>query len=399
MRFVEVILPLALPRTFTYKAGDAELQPGMRVAVPFGRTRIYTALVIETHDNAPTLYEARDIEQVLDTQPIVTDIQIAHWFWIASYYMCTIGEVYRSAMPSGLLLESETLLSAAPDADSDLSLSPDEQAIQAALTRQSSLSVREVSALLNKKRVFPVLQGMLAKNLVRLREEIQDAYKPKLVRYIRLAEAFDDPENLQPLLEELKNARKQRDLVLSYFQLKARDRKPIAVNLLLEHAAGSAVALKSLVEKGIFESYQLQQDRQVFDGSVREDRLELSVAQQEAFEAIRVSFQSHDVTLLHGVTASGKTEIYVQLIERFLEEDRSVLYLLPEIALTTQLVERLRWHFGEKVTVFHSGFSNNERVEAWQRVLEGSPKARIIIGARSALFLPFRHLGLIIVDE
>ncbi|UMY64394.1 MULTISPECIES: primosomal protein N' [unclassified Flavobacterium] len=399
MRFVEVILPLALPRTFTYKAGDAELQPGTRVAVPFGRTRIYTALVIETHDNAPTLYEARDIEQVLDTHPIVTDIQIAHWFWIASYYMCTIGEVYRSAMPSGLLLESETLLSAAPDTDSDLSLSPDEQAIQAALTRQSSLSVREVSALLNKKRVFPVLQGMLAKNLVRLREEIQDAYKPKLVRYIRLAEAFDDPENLQPLLEELKNAPKQRDLVLSYFQLKARDRKPIAVNLLLEHAAGSAVALKSLVEKGIFESYQLQQDRQVFDGSVREDRLELSVAQQEAFEAIRVSFQSHDVTLLHGVTASGKTEIYVQLIERFLEEDRSVLYLLPEIALTTQLVERLRWHFGEKVTVFHSGFSNNERVEAWQRVLEGSPKARIIIGARSALFLPFRHLGFIIVDE
>ncbi len=399
MRFVEVILPLALPRTFTYKAGDAELQPGTRVAVPFGRTRIYTALVIETHDNAPTLYEARDIEQVLDTQPIVTDIQIAHWFWIASYYMCTIGEVYRSAMPSGLLLESETLLSAAPDANSDVSLSPDEQVIQAALARQSSLSVREVSALLNKKRVFPVLQGMLAKNLVRLREEIQDAYKPKLVRYIRLAEAFDDPENLQPLLEELKNAPKQRNLVLSYFQLKARDRKPIAVNLLLEHAAGSAVALKSLVEKGIFESYQLQHDRQVFDGSVREDRLELSTAQEDAFEAIRVSFQSHDVTLLHGVTASGKTEIYVQLIERFLEEDRSVLYLLPEIALTTQLVERLRWHFGEKVTVFHSGFSNNERVEAWQRVLEGSPKARIIIGARSALFLPFRHLGFIIVDE
>jgi len=399
MRFIEVILPLALPRTFTYKTGEAELQPGVRVAVPFGRTRIYTGLVVERHDNAPTLYDAREIEQVLDQQPIVTEIQIAHWFWIASYYMCTIGDVYRSAMPSALLLESETLLSASGEPGTEMSLSADEKTIQAALERQSSLSVREVSALLNKKRIFPVLQGMLAKNLVRLREEIQETYKPKLVRYIRLAPDFDDPDNLQPLLEELKNAAKQRALVLSYFQLNARDKKPVAASQLLEHSASGPAALKGLVDKGIFEVYQLQQERMVFDGSVREDALVLSEAQQDAFEAIRVSFQQHDVTLLHGVTASGKTEIYIQMIERFLEEDFSVLYLLPEIALTTQLVDRLRWHFGEKVTVFHSGFSNNERVEAWQRVLEGSPKARIVIGARSALFLPFRKLGFIIVDE
>lgn len=399
MRFIEVILPLSLPRTFTYKAGETELQPGVRVAVPFGRTRIYTGLVVERHDNAPTLYEAREIEQVLDQQPVVTEIQIAHWFWIASYYMCTIGEVYRSAMPSALLLESETLLSASGDSETEMSLSADEKTIQAALERQSSLSVREVSALLNKKRIFPILQGMLAKNLVRLREEIQEVYKPKLVRYIRLAPDFDDPDNLQPLLEELKNASRQRALVLSYFQLQAREKKPITPNQLLEHSGSGPGALKGLVDKGIFEAYQLQQERMVFDGSVREDALVLSAAQQDAFEAIRVSFQQHDVTLLHGVTASGKTEIYIQMIERFLEEDFSVLYLLPEIALTTQLVDRLRWHFGEKVTVFHSGFSNNERVEAWQRVLEASPKARIVIGARSALFLPFRKLGFIIVDE
>lgn len=399
MRFVEVILPLALPRTFTYKSGGATLVPGMRVAVSFGRTRIYTGLVVDRHDNAPTLYEAKDIEQVLDTQPIVTDVQIAHWFWIASYYMCTIGEVYRSAMPSALILESETLLSTSDAPGSGQALSADELAIQAALERKSSLSIREVSALLNKKRIFPVLQGMLAKNLVKLREEIQDTYKPKLVRYVRLAPAFDDPDNLQPLLEELKNAAKQRAIILSFFQLKAREKQPIAVQQLLEHSGAGATVLKGLVEKGILEVYHLQQERMAFDGPMREEALVLSDAQAEAFEAIRVSFRSHDVTLLHGVTASGKTEIYVRLIEKFLEEDRSVLYLLPEIALTTQLVERLRWHFGEQVTVFHSGFSNNERVEAWQRVLEGSPKARIVIGARSALFLPFRRLGFIIVDE
>lgn len=400
--FAEVILPLALPKTFTYKISEAEaalLRPGMRVAVPFGHSRIYTALVVELHDNKPNLYEAKDIEQILDEAPVVTEIQVAHWFWIASYYMCPVGDVYRSAMPSALLLESETIISAAPEAEERPDLTDDEYLIREALDRQSSLSVREVSAILNKKRIFPVLQRMLAKNVVRLREEIQESYKPKLVRYIRLAPEFDDPDNLQPLLEELKNAKKQKELILSFFHLKAKEKKPISVRQLLEHSASGDTSLKGLVNKGVFQEYHLQEDRVRFNGSSREDALELSAPQQTALEAITASFETKDVTLLHGVTASGKTEIYFRLIERFISEGKQVLYLLPEIALTTQLVSRLRWHFGEKVTVFHSGYSNNERVEAWQHVLQNAPKAQIVIGARSALFLPFRNLGLIIVDE
>ena len=403
MYFVEVILPLSLAKTFTYSVSETEyhyIKKGMRVAVPFGKSKIYTALVIETHENKPALYDAKEIHQILDEKPIVTEIQIAHWRWIASYYMCAIGDVYRGAMPSALLLESETIISQKQDGFVDESLLSDEEyLIYEALQQQSSLKVQDIMHILNKKNIFPVIQKLVDKNILVLQEEVQETYAPKLVRYVKLHSKYESNEGLGELLEVLKNANKQKEIVLSYFQLSASEKKPISVKKLIEAANSTSTIVKALIEKEIFEEYYIQVDRVNFSGKTKEEQLQLSEAQQMAFEEIKNSFAQKEVCLLHGVTSSGKTEIYIKLIEEYIKKEKQVLYLLPEIALTTQLVARLRDYFGNKVAVYHSKYSNNERVEVWQQVLERSPKAQIVIGARSALFLPFSNLGLVIVDE
>lgn len=408
MYFVEVILPLSLAKTFTYRISETEfhyIKKGMRVAVPFGKSKMYTALVIATHQNQPTLYEAKEIHQILDEKPIVTEIQIAHWQWISTYYMCAIGDVYRGAMPSALLLESETVITHKQDVFVDESqLSDDEFLVYQALQQQSSLKVQDIIAILNKKNIVPVLQKLIDKNILVLEEEIQESYKPKLVRYVRLHSKYESNTGLSELIETLKNANKQREIVMSYFQLSATEKtrgeaKPITVKKLIEVANSSSAVVKALIEKEIFEEYFIQEDRVNFAGKAQEKALLLSQAQQTAFNGIKDSFTQKEVCLLHGVTSSGKTEIYIKLIEEYLVTGKQVLYLLPEIALTTQLVGRLRAYFGDKVAVFHSKYNNNERVEVWKQVLENSPKTQILIGARSALFLPFYQLGFIIVDE
>ena len=403
MHFVEVILPLSLSKTFTYCVSEAEydyIKKGMRVAVPFGKNKIYTALIIEVHQNKPALYEAKEIHQILDESPIVTEIQIAHWQWIASYYMCAIGDVYRGAMPSALLLESETIISQKTTVFVDESLLSDEEfLVYEALQQQSSLKVQDIMSILNKKNIFPVIQKLVDKNILVLQEEIQESYVPKLVRYVKLHSKYESNEGLGELLEILRNANKQKEIVLSYFQLTASEKKPITVKKLIEVANSTSAVVKALIDKEIFEEYYIQVDRVNFSGKTREKQLQLSQAQQIAFEAIKDKFIEKEVCLLHGVTSSGKTEIYIKLIEDYLTTGKQILYLLPEIALTTQLVGRLRDYFGNKVAIFHSKYSNNERVEVWRQVLVASSKAQIVIGARSALFLPFSNLGLVIVDE
>ncbi len=403
MHFVEVILPLSLAKTFTYSVSESEynyVKKGMRVAVPFGKSKIYTALVIELHQNKPALYEAKEIHQILDEKPLVNEIQIAHWQWIASYYMCAIGDVYRGAMPSALLLESETIISQKLESFVDESLlTDDEFLIYQALQQQSSLKVQDIMNILNKKNIFPVIQKLIDKNILVLQEEMLETYTPKLIRYVKLHSKYDSNEGLGELLEVLKSANKQKEIVLSYFQLSASEKKPITVKKLIEAAKSTSAIVKVLIDKEIFEEYYIQVDRVNFSGKTKEELLQLSEAQQTAFEEIKESFVQKEVCLLHGVTSSGKTEIYIKLIEQYIKEEKQILYLLPEIALTTQLVGRLRDYFGHKVAVFHSKYSNNERVEVWQQVIEHSPKAQIVIGARSALFLPFSNLGLIIVDE
>ncbi|SNB31602.1 Primosomal protein N [Flavobacterium psychrophilum] len=400
--FIQVILPLTLPQTFTYSVSEAEfeyLKIGMRVAVPFGKSKFYTGLVLELHHNAPTLYEAKEIHQIVDQKPIVTEVQLQHWQWIASYYMCTLGEVFRCALPSALQLESETIISAKKDfIINENELSDEEYLLVEALKQQSSLKISEVTSVLNKKKVLPIIQQLLAKNVITLQEEMIEEYKPKLVRYIRLFSQFNSNDKLEELLLVLKNAQKQKEILLSYFQLQATTKKPISVKGLTEFSGGTLAVIKALIDKEIFEEYYIQEDRVSFD-DVNISQIVLSEPQDKALSAIETVFASKEVCLLHGITASGKTEVYIKLVEKFLEQKKQCLYLLPEIALTTQLVSRLTKHFGNKVAVFHSKYSNNERVEVWNQVLNSSKKAQIVIGARSALFLPFQDLGFIIVDE
>lgn len=399
--FIEAVLPLAVPKPFTYAVTEAEyafLQNGMRVAVPFGRNKIYTGLVVGKHQNPPQLYQAKEIHQILDETPLVTETQLAHWQWIANYYMCSIGEVYKSAMPSGFLLESETLITSRSEFDPQQEeLTDDEYLIYEALQKQSALKVQEVVSILNKKTIFPTINKLIAKNAVSLQEEITEKYKPKTIRYIRMQPELMREDMLAELIEMLSRAQKQREAVMQYFQLQASEKKPVSVKKLTDSGI-TAATIKSLVDKEIFEEYHLEEDRVQFEGD-DDAGFGLSPKQQKAFDEIKSSFSGKDVTLLHGITSSGKTEIYIKLIEEYIAKGKQVLYLLPEIALTTQLVVRLTAYFGNQVAVFHSKYSNNERVETWQQVLGGSDKAKVVIGARSALFLPFQDLGLIIIDE
>jgi len=313
--------------------------------------------------------------------------------------MCSIGEVFRAALPSTLLLESETIISSKHnEAVEELNLTDDEFLIFEALQHQSSLKVNDVMTILNKKNIFPLLQKLIDKNIITLQEEIQENYKPKLVKYIKLHQNYTSNESLNELLNSLK-AKKQSELLLGYFQLQAVEKKPISAKQLLEFSKVSSAVLKVLVDKAIFEEYHLIQDRTDFDALDLNENLVLSPAQQKALDEIKLQFEQKEICLLHGVTSSGKTEIYCQLIQEMMKTDKQILFLLPEIALTTQLLSRLRKFFGNKVAVFHSKYSNNERVEVWNQVLENSPKAQVVIGARSAMFLPFSNLGLVIVDE
>lgn len=400
--FIEVILPLAVPNFFTYAVNEAEfgfIQPGMRVAVPFGRNKVYTAVVAGKHKNPPQLYTAKEIHQLLDDVPVVTKEQLQHWDWIASYYMCSVGEVYRSALPSGLLLESETIITSQKDFNSnDAELTDEEYLIYEALQTQSALKIQEVASILNKKTVFPVINRLISKSAIALQEEITEKYKPKKIRYIRLMPEFLQENQLSNLMDLLSRAEKQREAVMHYFQLQASEKKPVSVKRLTESSSATAAVIKALVDKEIFEEYYIEEDRVQFSKSA-DAEFTLSEKQHEAFVAVKDSFAENQVTLLHGITSSGKTEIYIKLIEEFLKQDRQVLYLLPEIALTTQLVARLTAYFGNQVAVYHSKYTNNERIEVWQQVLVQSDKAKVIIGARSALFLPFKNPGFIVIDE
>ncbi|MBQ0116397.1 MAG: primosomal protein N' [Flavobacterium sp.] len=400
--FVEVILPLPLPKTFTYAVNESEfnfIEPGMRVAVPFGKSKTYTALVVDVHRNKPETYDAKDILVVIDEQPLVNDFQIKLWKWISSYYMCGLGDVYKTALPSSFILESETLITHNFDQSTDISiLTDDEYLVYQALQLQSSLRLTEVEKIVSKKNVFPLVKDLIEKGIIFLEDELIDKYKPKQVRYIKLHPDFETADGLQLLLDQLGRSQKQKEVVLRYFQLQATTKKPISVKDLIELSESNSTVIKAIVDKGFFVSYFLQEDRVTFKDATQ-THIELSDAQQKALDDIILSFEDFNTTLLHGVTASGKTEIYIKLIEQMLQSGKQVLYLLPEIALTTQLVQRLVAYFGNQVAVYHSKYSNNERVEVWNQVLSCSEKARIVIGARSALFLPFSNLGLIVIDE
>ncbi|MBL7473165.1 replication restart helicase PriA [Robertkochia sediminum] len=400
--FTDVILPIPIAHTFTYELTDEQasrLVPGCRVAVPFGKNKIYTGLVYTLHHERPSRYEAKPIDQILDAIPVVTAQQLSHWEWISSYYMCTLGEVFRAAIPPALLLESETLVmrNDAFSGDEE-ALKDDEWLVFEALQHQAVLKVQEVSAIIDRKNVLPVLKRLMDKGVVRVQEEVHEQYKPKLVRYVRLHDRYTTDEALAELLNALNRAPKQKTVVLTLFQLQTSGEEHITLKSLKERSGAADGAIRALIDKEVLEDYHLQQDRIVYEGETQDSKT-LNKYQEQALNEIQEYFTHKEVVLLHGVTASGKTEVYVKLIEEALNRGEQVLYLLPEIALTTQLIDRLRNYFGHRVGVYHSRYNIHERVEVWNQVLEAGEKSQVVLGARSAMLLPFSKLGLVIVDE
>jgi len=403
--FVDVILPIPVDNAFTYRISEAEysfIKPGMRLAVPFGKSKIYTSMALGVHQNEPRIYEAKEIEQILDETPIVHPEQLTFWKWMAEYYMCTLGEVMRAALPGAFLLESETIIkrivknSSQPHLDV---LDEEAEMILQAFENKPILRVSEVMQLLGKKRVLPSIKTLIDLDLVMLDQEIYESYKPKLISYVRLTPDYEVENMMHQALDELDKAPKQREILLTYFSLQARSKKAIKSKDLQDASLATAAQIKALVSKGIFETYKIQKDRIIYSGNEDSKIKDLNNQQERALKEIKESYSNHEVCLLHGVTASGKTEVYVNLIKSYLDAGKQVLYLLPEIALTTQLVSRLQEYFGNQLSVFHSKYSVHERVEVWNNVLNKESKAQLILGARSALFLPFSNLGLVVVDE
>ncbi len=393
-------MPIPIQKTYTYSVTNEEavfLKKGMRVAVSFGKTKIFTGLVFAIHETAPILYEAKEIHQILDEQPLVNEFQLKHWQWISNYYMCSLGDVFRASLPTAFLLESETIVYKNETFEEESILEDDEYLIFQALQHQSQLTIHQVADILGKKKVMPIVNELIKKSAIHIKEQIYEQYKPKLVKYVRLHPRYSSDASLTALLEELSRAKKQRDAVLTFFQL-STTKKPIKAKELEITAKVSSSILKSLVDKNIFEFYEIQTDRINYKGDTN-DLKKLNEFQEVALKEIKESFKEKDVTLLHGITSSGKTEVYTKLIQEVLDAGKQVLFLLPEIALTTQIIARLQVYFGQQISVFHSKYSMNERVEVWNNVLENKTKARIILGARSSIFLPFSNLGLIVVDE
>ncbi len=398
--FVEVVLPLALAKTYTYRVPDAmrgAVAVGKRVIVQFGKNRVYSAIIYRLTDRAPERYEAKYILDVLDDTPIVGDGQLRLWDWISSYYLCSLGEVMQAALPAALKLASETRIVAAPDAAVDRSTLTDKEfLILDALDIAPELKVSDVVKLLGQKTVFPILKRLLDKGLILISEEITTKYKPKLKTFIVMHRDYTDEVGRKLLLETLDRAPKQQDAVLAYIQI-SRQRPKVSKADLLETSGCGAAAVAALVKKGVF----IVEERPVSrlggeDVEITGD-FTFNEAQSKAFDEIKEKFATKEVVLLHGVTASGKTQVYIRLMEEAVAQGRNVLYLLPEIALTTQITERLRLHFGGKLGVYHSRFNDNERAEVWHKVLNN--EYQVIVGARSAVFLPFSALGLIVVDE
>lgn len=403
MYFIDAILPIPLKQTFTYSVNKDEaafLKQGMRVAVPFGKSKVYTGIVYQVHDQPPVGYETKSIDHILDEEPIITSIQMKHWEWLAGYYMCSLGEVIKAALPGAFLLESETIIKlSSRNFQQEESLSDDEFVLYEALQHQSSLHINDARAILDRKNIVSIIQKLLDKNIIEVEETVYEQYVPKMKRYIKLAPKYTSEEKLRELLDSLTRAHKQREVLMHFFMLNTKTKKPISSTALQKKSEASAANLKALIDKGILEEYYVQQDRVEFSGEASSEIKTLNEAQIKAYGEIKSSFETNDTVLLHGVTSSGKTEIYVRLIEEVIASGKQVLYMLPEIALTTQLITRLQKYFGERISVYHSKFSVNERVEVWKNVLSEKPKSQIIIGARSSLFLPFKNLGLIIVDE
>lgn len=408
-KYVELILPLFIDRTFTYAVPDelkSQVEIGKRVIVQFGQKKFYTAIIYKVLDEISKDISPKSIDLILDEGPIVNDIHLKFWKWVSDYYFCSLGDVMKIALPSALRIESETCLelSEAFDCQELEHLSKNENTIYSVLKEKESLNITEIQKILGLKKVQPLVKNLISKGIVRCVEEIHDKYKPKTELWLKLNDELElDSDKLDQLANYLsKRAPKQSDVLMLFIHETSILNK---TNEILKSKIAkrcSNTALQALIKKEHLIEFEKSVSRFESTDKVLIREFELTENQNEAFVSIKNLFETKDVVLLHGITSSGKTEIYIKLIEEQLAQNKQVLYLLPEIALTTQIIERLRRVFNDKVGVFHHRFNFNEKIELWKSVSSENSedkKFQIIIGTRSALFLPFTNLGLIIVDE
>lgn len=400
MQFADIIVPLNLPRTLTYGIPvglQGKVEPGMRVEVSIGKNKVYAGIVLFVHNCLPDSYKVKPIRTIIDEVPIVDDIQLQMWQWVAQYYLCSLGEVMNAALPAHLKLMGESLLIWNADhAAPPLDLSDDAFIVAEALSIRKQLSISELRQLLEGKNTAKAIHELLDLEIALVSDVLEERYKPKKEEFVFLSAPYSDSERLDSIFKELEKAPRQLALLLSYFQLQKNNQALLSRDL-IKKAKVSRTQLNQLIEKGILRVEKKEVDRIPYTGIISNKTFTLSSEQQLAFNAIEHHWETKNVVLLHGVTGSGKTLIYIEIIQKQIAQGNQVLFLLPEIALTTQIVSRLRAYFGEELGVYHSKFSNNERVEIWNKVKE--KKYKLILGARSAVWLPFQNLGLIIVDE
>ncbi len=413
--FADVILPLPVDARFTYRVPqvlNGKVTFGMRVIVPFGSSKLYAAIVEKVHEQPPKQFSVKYILDVIDDRPVISEAQFRLWQWMADYYMCTVGEVMAAALPSALRLASETKVKVHPDFDGDVSvMTPYEMNVLELLIHRETMTVAEVAKSLQVAKVMPIIKSLVDKRAIITDEEIRNPYKPKKEVFISVSAPYNEEIAFMALLDKL-NAKpstsSQADTLLAFMMHTRKDNRyhfdaALPKVELLRDKNVSQSSLQTLIKKGVLVSEERVVSRLVEFSSATVSEVSLSEPQQKAYEEIKRSFELHSVTLLHGVTGSGKTEIYIKLIDEVLKQGRQVLYLLPEIALTSQIVNRLRKYFGDRVGVYHSRFNEYERVEIWNRVLSGdtdaTAKYQLVLGARSALLLPYKDLGLVIVDE
>ena len=406
--FAEVLLPIPVPGTFTYRVPYAlndEIRVGQRVVVQFGKTKIMSGLVVSLTEKVPEV-EVKFLTDILDAQPLVNATQLKFWEWIKSYYLCHLGEVMQSALPSALKLSSESTVALSDDFVLDsTALNDYEYMIVEALQIQPKIAISEVSKIVSFKKVMPLIHTMMEKGILVMEEELNEKYKAKYERFVRLTSDYRNEDNLQALMDALtKRAYKQLEVLLAYLSLGGDCDNELRASDLLKKANATSAILKAMVDKGVFETYEHQVSRlKEFKAQVDVNTIQLTEAQQKAYNQIKEGFELQKPVLLHGVTSSGKTEIYIKLIQEAIDEGKQVLYLLPEIALTAQIINRLKQYFGDRLGVYHSRYGANERVEVWQQVRDFAQtkgaQRQIIIGSRSAIFLPYSDIGLIIVDE
>jgi primosomal protein N' (replication factor Y) len=405
--FAELLLPVPIPKLFTYRVPaklNEHIKVGQRAIVQFGDRKILTGIVTTIHPNPPKEYEAKYILELLDEFPAVSELQFKLFQWMADYYLCTLGEVMNAALPAGLKLSSESMVQLHPAFildESDFAFSEKELMLLKRL-QHDTLSYSEIAKFLGVKYIYSILKSLSGKNAIVLFEEVKEKYKPKTEKRIRLTPAFNTHDALAGLFETLASKPKQEAVVLKYLQEvqvlhdPAVNKNGISKkNLVTEDISESS--LNTLIKNNILEEFELVIPRFGLDNSKEVPVILLSEEQEHAQAEIFKRFEQHPIALLHGITGSGKTEIYINLIKKALESDSQVLYLLPEIALTTQIVQRLKKVFGSTMGVYHSKFSDNERVEVWNGILNGNLK--FVVGVRSSIFLPFDNLGLIIIDE